>query len=313
MQSMDDRSRYARCVEISRRIRWDTDRDVLRGRRLDFSRKFLPDGLSRVRRLDFLDPGEHRLLSQVQGRTYSNLIRLAERFISAKVLELSRDYWLGDQVALEALVRFGDEELKHQALFRRIDALAAEGLPPGYAFQADPNDFARIVLGKSTWAVLALTLHVELSTQAHYRLSIEPDPDLAELFRDVFLYHWREESQHVVLDELEWRREDARLTPAQRDAAVDEFLALVGALDAVLQIQSDADADYFARSAGRHFSVGERVALRSGLLAAYRWQHVVSGMRDTRFQEVLGSLVTPAQAERIGTGLAPLFLDVRRG
>jgi hypothetical protein len=31
------------------------------------------------------------------------------------------DHWFGDQVALEALVRFSDEELKHQALFRRIE------------------------------------------------------------------------------------------------------------------------------------------------------------------------------------------------
>ena len=36
-----------------------------------------------------------------------------ERFIAAKVFDVSRDYWLGDQTALEALVRFGDEEIKH--------------------------------------------------------------------------------------------------------------------------------------------------------------------------------------------------------
>ena len=32
------------------------------------------------------------------------------------------EHWLGDQVALEALVRLTDEELKHQELFRRLDA-----------------------------------------------------------------------------------------------------------------------------------------------------------------------------------------------
>jgi hypothetical protein len=36
----------------------------------------------------------------------------------------------------------------------------------------------------------------------------------------VFLYHWREESQHAILDELEWRREHARSRPEERDAAV---------------------------------------------------------------------------------------------
>ncbi len=63
--------RYAKCVEVSKRIRWDIDKDVFRGRKFDFSRKFLPDGLSQVDRLGFLDEGEKRLLSQIQGRTYA--------------------------------------------------------------------------------------------------------------------------------------------------------------------------------------------------------------------------------------------------
>jgi hypothetical protein len=42
---------------------------------------------------------------------------LVERFIAAKMLDVSRDHWLGDQTALEALVRLGDEEIKHQELF----------------------------------------------------------------------------------------------------------------------------------------------------------------------------------------------------
>ncbi|HEY6011682.1 MAG TPA: hypothetical protein VIX18_09435, partial [Nitrospirota bacterium] len=70
--------------------------------------------------------------------------------------QMSRDHWLGDQAAFEALVRFTDEELKHQQMFRRIDALCAEGMPAGYRFLPQPNDVASVVLGKATWAVLAL-------------------------------------------------------------------------------------------------------------------------------------------------------------
>ena len=47
------------------------------------------------------------------------------------------------------------------------------------------------MLGKSTWAVLALTLLIELFTQDHYRQSIDPDGELSELFKDIFLYHWK--------------------------------------------------------------------------------------------------------------------------
>ena len=84
-------------------------------------------------------------------------------------------------------------------------------MPAGYTFLPQPNDVASVVLGKSTWAVLALTCHIELFTQAHYRESIEPDAELSALCKDVFLFHWQEESQHAILDELEWRREDAKL------------------------------------------------------------------------------------------------------
>ena len=302
-----DPKRYARCVEVSKRIRWDIDRDVIRGRRFDFSKKFLPDGLSLVDRIDFLNDDERRLLSQVQGRTYANIFGLVERFIGAKVLEISREHWLGDQTALEALVRFSDEELKHQELFRRIERMTAEQMPPGYACVAEPNAVARAVLGKSTWAVLGLTLHIELFTQSHYRQSIEPDDQVSELYRDVFLYHWKEESQHAILDELEWLREDAKLSKPERDAAVEDLIALVGAVDGILQGQSRADADYFASIVDRPLTEAQQEALRASVLQAYRWQYIVSGVQEPRFQQVLGSLVDAEQSARIGQALAPLL------
>ncbi len=305
-QQQADTGRYARCIEVSKRIRWDIDRDVIRGRQFDFSRKFLPDGISKVHELDFLDAGERRVLSQVQGRTYANMFGLVERFIGAKILEVSREHWLGDQVKLEALVRFTDEELKHQELFRRIESLAAEGMPAGYRFLPQPNEVAAVVLGKSTWAVLALTCNIELFTQAHYRSSIEPDANLSELYKDVFLFHWREESQHAILDELEWRRENANLSAAQRDRAVDDLIALVAAVDGLLQIQAAADADYFLEICGRSLTLQQAARLRAGVLKAYRWQYIVSGVEEPRFAAILGDMVTPTQSARIAAALAPI-------
>ena len=146
--------RYAKVIEVSKRVRWDIERDVFRGRNFDFSKKFLPDSLSKLGELTFVTPEEDRFLSQIQGRTYANVFGLVERFIGAKVLELSQDHWLGDQVALEALVRFTDEELKHQEMFRRLERMAAAEMPDGYDFKPQPNDVANAVLSKSTWAVL---------------------------------------------------------------------------------------------------------------------------------------------------------------
>jgi hypothetical protein len=302
--------RFAKVIEVSKRVRWDIDRDVIRGRAFDYTRSFLPKGLSLVDELAFLSADDQRLLSQVQGRSYSNIFGLAERFIATKVMQVAHAQALDDQVALEALVRMTDEELKHQELFRRLEAMMAADMPVGYEMTADPNGVARAVLSASTWAVMALTLDIELFTQAHYRASIAPDAQLSPLWKDVFLFHWREESQHAILDELELLKEDAKLSPQQRDAAVDDLIGLVGAVDGIVQAQAAADARYFVTIADATFSAGQKEQIHALLLKAYRWQYIVSGAMEPRFQKVLFALVDATQATRIQSALAPLSYAV---
>ena len=298
--------RYARCIQFSKRVHWDIDEDVIRGRRFDSADKFLPDGLALVGAFTTLSPGEKRFVSQIQGRTYANIFGLVERYINAKILELSGDYVLSDKVALEALMRFSEEELKHQALFRRIEAMMSEVMPDGYHFDFVPDSVARAVLGKSSWAVLLLTLHIELFTQLHYRQSIEPDTRLSELFKDVFLFHWKEESQHAILDELELLRADHRLTAEQRDQGVDDFIDLIASVDGILREQAAADATYFGSECGRTLRAGESRAIEAAFLAAYRWQYIHSGARHPHFSNVLTRLTTETQRHRIHSALTAL-------
>jgi len=302
--------RYAKCIETSKRIRWEIDRDVIRGRAFDFSKTFMPDSLSKVSDITFLRPAEARFLSQVQGRTYANMFALVERYIGAKTLDLGKSYALGDQVALEALVRFADEEIKHQMLFRRLERMAAAGMPAGYVFQPDPDEVANVVLSKSDWAILALTLDIELFSQAHYRASIEPAPNLSELWKDVFLFHWKEESQHAIMDEIEWRRVDARISDRERDQGVTDLIELVGAVDGICLTQAKADADYFIANAGPTYSTVEQTVIHDTVRRAYRWQYIVSGSQEPRFGDGLTALTTPAQMVRIGAALVPIAADV---
>jgi hypothetical protein len=297
---------YGKCIEISKRVRWDIDKDVIRGRAFDFSKKFLPDSISKVTQFDFLSEEQERFLSQIQGRTYANMFGFVERFIVAKILEITRDHWLGDQVALEALVRFCDEELKHEELFRRIEPMMNLGMPEGYRFLPDPNQVASAVLKNSTWAVLGLILEIELFTQEHYKQSIAADQDVSELCKDVFLFHWKEETTHAIMDELEWPREDKKLTPDERDRAVTELIGIVGDVDGILQAQSRTDVDYFQKASGASFDSEQIDLLRSGVLNAYRWQYIFSGVEHPRYQAALGNLITEPQARRINEALAPL-------
>ncbi len=302
MQQFD----YAKCIEVSKRVRWDIDKDVIRQREFDFSKKFLPDGLTLIDRTDFLDNGQKSFLSRIQGRTYANMFGFVERFITAKMLEITRDHWLDDQVALEALVRFCDEELKHQELFRRIEPMIASGMPEGYHFLPNPNQVAAAVLENSTWAVLGLILEIELFTQEHYKQSIEPDEDLSDLYRDIFKFHWKEETTHAIMDELEWPQEDGKLTDEERNRAVDEMIGLVGEFDSILQAQMGADVEYFLKASGAALRTEEIDLLRSCVLEAYRRQYILSGIEHPRYQASLRKLVTGDQLARIDEALAPI-------
>jgi hypothetical protein len=302
-------ARYAKCIEASKRVRWDIDKDVIRGREFDTERKYMPDRLAKIEYFAFATPQEKRFISQIQGRTYANMFGMIERYIGAKVMEVTRDHALGDQVVVESLVRFTDEELKHQELFRRLETMMAPAMAKGYAFIPQANDVANAVLSKSTWAVLGLTCHIELFTLDHYRQSIDRDTEVSALWKDVFLFHMKEESQHAVLDEMEWQREDARITSGQRDQGVTDLIELVGAVDGLLQMQAAADADYFMTANPRKLSKAEAQTLRGAFLKAYRWQYIVSGAQNERFLQILGAMLSPAQLDRVVAALKPIMED----
>jgi len=298
---------YEKCLSNARKVNWDIEKDVIRGRTLNARHKYLPDTLSLATELAFLHPEEQRFLSQVQGRSYAYIFGLVERFIGAKVMELSQAHALGDQIATEALVQFSAEELKHQALFRRVEALADATLPPGYKMMADPSEVAQVVLAKSTWAVLGLTCHIEIFTQAHYLASIECHTDLSPLFKDVFKFHWQEESQHATLDELEWSRIHRQLNPEQVDTGVEDLIDLVVAVDTILQAQSAADAKYFIASCDRQLNERQQTQISDLILKAYRWQYIVSGIQVERFQKALSEKVSEAQMARVFDALMPII------
>ena len=180
-------------------------------------------------------------------------------------------------------------------------------MPEGYRFAIDPNDVAQLVLSKSNWAVLGLTCHIELFTQQHYLQSIADCDGLSPLYKDVFLFHWKEESQHAILDEIEWREADKKLSDAQREAAVDDLIELVVAVDGILQQQAAADAAYFMAASSATFSDPQKTAIADTFLRAYRWQYISSGINHTRFTKVLAELTSESQLTKIVRALAPLM------
>ncbi|HEY7746416.1 MAG TPA: hypothetical protein VIA07_08765 [Desulfuromonadales bacterium] len=92
----------------------------------------------------------------------------------------------------------------------------------------------------------------------------------------------------------------------QRDRAIDDLIELVGAVDGILQKQAAADIGYFFDIGVRDFSDDEIRQIESGVLQAYRWQYLFSGVEDQRFKSLLGSMITESQGQRIGEALMTL-------
>jgi hypothetical protein len=102
-------------------------------------------------------------------------------------------------------------------------------------------------------------------------------------------------------------RENAKLNPAERNRAVDDLIELVAAVDGILQGQAPLDADYFVANCKRKFTPVEVERLRAGILKAYRWQFIGSGVQEARFTDLLGGMITEEQSRRISTALGPIL------
>ena len=60
------------------------------------------------------------------------------------------------------------------------------------------------------------------------------------------------------------------------------------------------------QAAGTPFTDTQRQQIHDKVLKAYRWQYIVSGVMEPRFQKVLFGLIDEQMATRVKNALAPL-------
>src|SRR4029079_1721381 len=108
----------------------------------------------------------------------------------------------GDEDNLRAMLRFAEEEAKHQRMFKLGCALFAKNFPTALGTIGNPEAVAAAILARTPTAVLLISLHLEIMTQQHYVESIR-DGNVDALFQSILKHHWIEESQHAKLDVLE--------------------------------------------------------------------------------------------------------------
>jgi hypothetical protein len=292
---------YAKIVELSERVAWRVDDIMGADERLDFRRPFVPSSIAGVRSVTGLSPRERLMLNQIRGFSYVHLFAFVEEYIIATAVRHANAELFGEPWAIRALLRFGDEELKHQQLFRRFEAAFVRDFGSPCEGVGSAEEAAGFILGKSPLAVMLATLHLELVTQAHYTDSVRlgvADEELDPLFASLLKHHWIEEAQHAKIDALEIRKLAEGAPPEALDRALDDYVAILHALDGVLEQQCALDLGSFERAIGRPLDGVTRASLDRDLRAASRESYFARGLANRAFRDEVARL-SPSSLKRL--------------
>ena len=222
---------YRETLLASEKVNWNLD-DIIGGdKKLDFSKRFMPESLARVEELTFLNEDEKRVLNQIRGNAYLTVFGIVEEFIVPFVIDHVRPELNTDDYRVRAYLHFVEEEVKHIQLFKRFMEEFRAGFPIECKVIGPAAEIGKAVLANNPTSVALVILMIEWMTQDHYVGSIKDDSDLDPLFKSLLKNHWLEEAQHAKLDTMMVESLVANATDKQISEAMDGFLAVGGFLD----------------------------------------------------------------------------------
>jgi hypothetical protein len=295
---------YETCLDGSVKNAWTVD-DCFQGRAFDFTKPFLPDRIAGVSGIGCLNDTEKRKLNQIRGNSYCHIFAFVEEYIVPMVVDHARGDVYGDETRLWSLLRFAEEEVKHQEMLRRACSQFEAGFGTSCGLVPGREEVAGVVLGTPPLTALLLTSMIEWFTQLHYVEHVRDSAELDELFRDILRFHWIDESRHARLDSLLIEEVASDLGPEEREAAVDGLLELGNAVDGLLAQQVQLDIDALQLATGRTFSEPEREEIRTHQQRAYRWTFLVSGLEHPNFVHIVEQL-TASGAEKLAQAASAL-------
>jgi hypothetical protein len=296
---------YPEILQNSLKVAW-TERQVLDGKDFDYSKRFLPNRLSGVDGVRCLNDREKLKLNQIMGNAYCHIFAYVEEYIIPQALEAAQKDIYGDETRLRALLRFAEDESKHQELFRRSNALFEKGFGVKCGLIPAREEVAKVVLSKSRLCSYLLTSMIEWFTQLHYVEHVRDRSELDGLFRDLVRYHWMDEAQHAKIDTLLIDEIVREISEEDRETAVDELLELGGAVDGLLSQQADLDLESLEKAIGRTLSDRDKEEIKRNTHRAYRWTFLVSGLEHPNFVKIVSELTRrgPAKLEAVARALS---------
>ncbi len=299
-----DQFSYDDCLAHSIKSAWSID-DCFQDRDFDFSKRFLPDRVAGVDGISCLNTEEKLKLNQIRGNSYCHIFAFVEEYIVPMVLDHARRDVYGDETRLRFLLRFAEDETKHQAMLKRAMTQFEDGFGHACGVIQGREQVAEVVLGKSPLAALFLTSMIEWFTQLHYIEHVRDEDNLDPLFHDLLRYHWIDEAQHAKADSLLIEEITAAMSDEEKETAVDELLELGMAVDGLLANQVEMDIEALESVTGRRFSDSEKTEIRTHQRRSYRWTFIVSGLEHPRFVETVSD-VTDAGKGKIAEAATAL-------
>lgn len=281
----------ADCLDNSLKSAWTVE-DCFKGRDFDFNKRFLPDRIAGVDGITCLNSEEKLKLNQIRGNSYCHIFAFVEEYIIPMVMDHARRDVFGDETRLRYLLRFAEDETKHQDMLRQAMQQFEVGFGVSCGTIAGREEVAKVVLGKSPLAVLLLTSLIEWFTQLHYVEHVRDSDNLDPLFHDILRYHWIDEAQHAKADSVLISEIAGDLTETEREEAVDQLLDLGMAVDGLLAQQVDLDIASLEAVTGRTFSDTERSEISAPQRRSYRWTFLVSGLEHPKFVDIVDQLTS---------------------
>jgi hypothetical protein len=262
---------YPSIVATSEKVAWTVDA-IFRGRRFDATKRIVPDSWVRTQHLAFLNTQEQQTLNHVRAFSYVHLFGNYEEFIPLHLTEIVQQNWHDDRAHLRALLRFGEEEMKHQQLFLQAEAVLEASC--GYTFGRyfDPNKdrvtaFTKAMLAYPPLPRFLLLVAFEWGSQRHYVESVRDCPGEGSdpLYVDILQYHWMEENRHTKTDVLEIAQLARAMRPDELSTAFDHVQGLGRLVDVTFVGQVAQELATFQRVTGRILAESEVTALRAAL------------------------------------------------
>lgn len=299
-------SEYLSCVQNSERVSWRLDELFPKETVLDFSRRFLSDALTGTEGISCLSAEEKLMLNQIRSNSYAHLFLFLEEYAVALAAQRAGLELHGNSIHMRALLRFTDEELKHQQLFARYTSAFARGFKVVPGLLDNHVQVAKAIMMKSNLGVLIFNLHMELMTQQHYVETIRDNEreNLDPLLCNMLKHHWLEEAQHTRLDFLEAQKILSR-EPGMMGVAMDEYAELLQALRGTLNAQLQLDLQTFEKAVGRTFTEAEQKEISTAQERSYVWSFIGIGMKAPLFLSRLRAL-SPVAEQRV-LELAPQY------